>query len=159
MEACVGVDRRILRAFYTQYVAVLLIILVFCVGSVYKQSTQQRQEPELSQEAQLLASVRYPEFFTALESAEISDTGGIKAISEVLTSHDLRGVFAIPAFISGNAQEVATTVGLRAKALRTRAAQDGIPAQAIKIVVVPSRYPSATVYVSFESMELRDVKS
>ena len=37
--ASVGCDRKILKAFYTQYVAVLLILLTFCVGA-YQRSPE-----------------------------------------------------------------------------------------------------------------------
>jgi hypothetical protein len=159
MSGNVGVDRRILRAFYTQYVAVLLILLVFCVGSVCQGTLPHRPATAQPDTRIPLASVRYSEFFQGVDSAEINESGGINAVSQVLRSHDLRGVFAISAPLSGDAQAVAASASLRAKTLRARTSQDHVPAQAIKIVVVPSTHPSGAVTVSFESLEVSDGES
>jgi hypothetical protein len=159
MTGSIGADRRILRAFYTQYVAVLLILLVFCIGSVSKETARHDQGSDSGQAVSPLGTVHYPEFFQAMDSAEINYAGGIKAIYEVLRNHEVRAVFTISAPLLPDPREAATSVSLRAAALRTQAAQDSIPFKAIKVVVVPSAKPSAAVSVSFESLEDRDAES
>jgi hypothetical protein len=159
MTSSIGVDRRILRAFYTQYVAVLLILLVFCVGSVYKGASPNSNRTSSSNTGTAIASARYPEFFRAPDSAEINDAGGIQAVSEVLKSHDLRGVFTIVAPLSGDVDKAVMAARLRARVLKTRMLQDRVPEQAIKVVIVPSAKPLAEVAVVFESLEVLDAES
>lgn len=154
-----GLDRRILRAFYTQYVAVLLMILVFWIGTVYAASPKNAQEERIAETRPAYGSLDYSQFFTAPESAEINNLGGIEAVSEVLKNHDLRGVFAISVALSGDAETAALLVRSRARAIKMRAIQVGVPAKAIKIIVTTSAKPSAAVQVSFESSEVTDVQS
>ncbi len=154
-----AIDRRILGAFYTQYVALLLMLLVFWIGVVYAASPQQVRQLQVADRILPIGSLDYPDFFKAAESAEINSQGGIEAVLEVLQSHDLSGVFTIAVPISGNRQVAATTAYLRARALKMRAAQGGLPAQAIKIIAVPSKKPSTAVHLSFESLEAANAES
>ncbi len=158
----IHIDRRILRAFYIQYVAVLLILLVFCVGSAYRDS---RSVPihlsliDTETPAVPFGSMRYPEFFTSTMSSEIRDHRGAEAVFEVLRNHDVRAVFMISAPISDDSKVVAVAAHTRARTVKARAIQSHVPSEAIQVVIVPSLRPSSEVSVSFESLEVPDATS
>lgn len=85
-----GADRRILRAFYTQYVAVLLIILVFFVAA-FQAASGSKAAPERDE---VLAK---PSFFGDIALSDTAVTDGLTpaderrllAIGEVLRTHDV----------------------------------------------------------------------
>lgn len=86
-----GPDRRILRAFYTQYVAVLLIVLVFFVAAF--QAASSASAPQVSQ----APAMPRAEFFGDIILSDKIITDGIastderalRAIAEVLRNHDV----------------------------------------------------------------------
>lgn len=86
-----GLDRRILRAFYTQYVAVLLIILVFFVAAF--QTASLPKLPHFPERATIARSAAFGEimlseaFLTDGFSAEDHDR--LRALVEVLRAHDV----------------------------------------------------------------------
>lgn len=94
-----GCDRRILKAFYTQYVAVLLIILVFTVGAF--QRTTGRSAAVVTP----IPVIAEPSPIGALEVAQdfddagqlIGDTSQLQAVSTLLAEHDVRAVVTVAA--------------------------------------------------------------
>lgn len=92
-----GCDRRILKAFYTQYVAVLLIILVFTVGAF--QRTTGTSPPAVEP----IAVIEEPPLIGALEIAQdfddagqlAGDTSQLQAVSTLLEEHDVRAVVTV----------------------------------------------------------------
>lgn len=86
-----GLDRRILRAFYTQYVAVLLIVLVFFVAAF-----QTARSPVVSRPSVLATTIRPQAFGEVRLSEEVlingissADSERLAALSEVLKAHDI----------------------------------------------------------------------
>ena len=87
----IGCDRRILRAFYTQYVAVLLILLTFSIAA-FQRATQTAPKAQgvilgVSPEEEI-GTLSIHNLFLA--SGEISsDNTQLKAVAAVLQNHDV----------------------------------------------------------------------
>lgn len=92
-----GCDRRILKAFYTQYVAVLLIILVFTVGA-FQRTT--------GTTAVVTAPIPVLENRPSIGALDIEqdfdddgqlkgDTSQLQAVSTILEAHDVRAVITV----------------------------------------------------------------
>lgn len=85
-----GADRRVLRAFYTQYVAVLLIILVFFVAA-FQVASISKAAPERDD------ALAKPNFFgdvtlsdtVVIDGLTPADERRLVAIGEVLRTHDV----------------------------------------------------------------------
>lgn len=98
METAVTGDRRILRAFYTQYVAVLLIVLTFTIGAFQRTaeaphaqaSSIVRQMPQPSP----IGDIVIPEAFT-LDGAVAAGNERLRAVVQVLEDHDLRATITL----------------------------------------------------------------
>lgn len=91
-------DRRILKAFYTQYVAVLLIILVFTVGAFQRTS----QQPPLSsapepilKESPAIGGLEIAQSFTDLGELGV-DTAELEAVAVVIREHDVKASISLP---------------------------------------------------------------
>jgi hypothetical protein len=91
-------DRRILKAFYTQYVAVLLIILVFTVGAFQRAS--QRDEstarPAMAPKEEVsIGGLQIAQHFDDLGQLG-SDTAQLEAVALVIAEHDVKASIALP---------------------------------------------------------------
>jgi hypothetical protein len=91
-------DRRILKAFYTQYVAVLLIILVFTVGAF--QRTAHIEDPSVRpppapQEAPAIGVLEIVQDFNELGELG-TNTAQLDAVALVVKEHDVKASIAIP---------------------------------------------------------------
>lgn len=92
-----GIDRRILRAFYTQYVAVLLIMLVFCV-TAFHQPTRTNEGEHSGVAGQ---SHNASEDVVKLDMSTLFESDGsvrrehaeLEAVAEMLRNHDLQVEF------------------------------------------------------------------
>lgn len=86
----VSADRKLLKAFYTQYTAVLLIILTFTIGAF--QRTIQAELPIYPSPVwaprATVGSIEISRVFTS-EGGINNDAPQLHAIAEVLTQHDL----------------------------------------------------------------------
>ncbi|MFN4896039.1 MAG: hypothetical protein ACK5GN_01060 [Pseudomonadota bacterium] len=153
-----SVDRRILRAFYTQYISVLLILLVFCIGLV----GSNKQVPGVGR-AQLtnlsdrtaIGSLRLANAFSKDASSELLVAAELSAIRETLLNHDLRGVFTLYMHIGSDHEISAEIAAARVTALRSTLTAQGVPADAVEVLVEPTMLPSSDLQISFESMERR----
>jgi hypothetical protein len=91
-------DRRILKAFYTQYVAVLLIMLVFSVGAFQRTSAQvvnvAPRVPVIAEHP----SIGHLEFVVEFDStgALVRTSDHLDAIAEVIKEHDVRAIVTLP---------------------------------------------------------------
>lgn len=87
----VGCDRRILRAFYTQYVAVLLIVLTFCISAFQRASTgmvaPSLRVAETPSDVTLTSSVVERAF--SEDGTFVADEPRLEAIATILRSHDV----------------------------------------------------------------------
>jgi hypothetical protein len=86
-----GLDRRILKAFYTQYVAVLLIVLVFFVATF-----QIARSPVVARSSALTTTIQPQAFGEIRLSEELlingispADSERLAALAEVLKIHDI----------------------------------------------------------------------
>lgn len=86
-----GLDRRILRAFYTQYVAVLLIILVFFVAA-FQTATAAKStsfpERAITTTSDAFGEVQLSEQFLT-NGFSAGDHERLRALAEVLKTHDV----------------------------------------------------------------------
>jgi hypothetical protein len=94
----IGCDRRILKAFYTQYVAVLLIMLVFTVGA-FQRASQREVAPTSAQTAPLdkaqIGGLEIAQVFNEL-GALGGDTVQLEAVASVIREHDVTASISIP---------------------------------------------------------------
>jgi hypothetical protein len=151
-------DRRILKAFYTQYVAVLLILLVFVVSRF--QGHDQGAEVAPSQRTHKrdmpigVFSLRIP------QDAHLGVTAGqateLNAVAEFVRSHDIRATFRIPVDARSDTrvsealqQSMAYSAQLRDYMLKL-----GVPAQAMRTVLFEAKEATSPVSVTFSSMEV-----
>jgi hypothetical protein len=93
-------DRRILRAFYNQYVAVLLIILVFNIGVAVRPTSKQLPSaaPTIREQVKggnFAGEIILSNLFSEGGSTQIADKSDLLTIEEVLKNHDIRAVFKI----------------------------------------------------------------
>jgi hypothetical protein len=95
--ASVGCDRRILKAFYTQYVAVLLILLTFCIGAYQRKSTAPPPIPQAevaSLPDVILQGMEIAGLFSG-ETLLSSEEPRLAAVASILKSHDLNATVSL----------------------------------------------------------------
>ena len=73
------------RAYWTQYTAVMLIILTFVIGS-FSRATYAR---ELERKAKVIAS---PQDFGVIEISSAAETVVLSSVAQVLLQHDINAV-------------------------------------------------------------------
>jgi hypothetical protein len=97
----IGCDRRILKAFYTQYVAVLLIMLVFTVGA-FQRASQRDAVPTgaqtVSPEKAQIGRLEIAQIFNELGTLG-GDTAQLEAVASVIREHDVTASISIPVSI------------------------------------------------------------
>jgi hypothetical protein len=150
-------DRRILKAFYTQYVAVLLIVLVFVVSGFQGNDQLTRLAPIQGVQAWDVSigavSIRMPddvaEGFSNQMSAELD------AVAEFVRNHDVLATFRIPIAIERDlsASEVVQQSLTRASQFRDYILKHGVPAQAVRTVLFEGPQAATVVSITFSSME------
>ena len=132
-------DRRILKAFYTQYVAVLLIILVFTVGAFQRSSQRDDRGARpaiVPQEAAPIGGIQIAQKFDELGQLG-PDTAQLEAVALVIAEHDVTASIALPV----NMQKIdasGTTVEqslARVSALERFFAERGVGEESLELVV------------------------
>jgi hypothetical protein len=92
-----GCDRRILKAFYTQYVAVLLIILVFTVGAFQRASQSNAVDPALPsapKEVAPIGGLEIAQHFNELGQLDVG-TAELEAVAVVIREHDVKASISL----------------------------------------------------------------
>jgi hypothetical protein len=104
----VGCDRRILKAFYTQYVAVLLIILVFTVGAFQRTTGASASVIEPIPVKEELSPIGTLEIELIFDDAGqlIGDTSQLQAVSTLLEEHDVRAVVTVATHNKGHGTDL-----------------------------------------------------
>lgn len=109
----VGCDRRILKAFYTQYVAVLLIVLTFCIGA-YQRASVRGNFPKAAAVMGMPADVQLTEMNIETlfaEGGELRDGDArLEAVASLLKSHDVNATIVLSAErseLGGNSRDLA----------------------------------------------------
>lgn len=155
-------DRRILKAFYTQYVAVLLILLVFVVSGFQRHPEQAPANPKHygpKRQAPIGAiSINMPEKAHEALSTELA--AKLSAVAEFVRNHDIRATFRIPIAAQHESDADATQMLrqsiARAAQLRGYMVELGVPARAITTVLVDGEESSSSTSVTFSTMEEAD---
>jgi len=159
MSTGATIDRRILKAFYTQYVAVLLILLVFSVGVVAQRGVVRGDYSSKSvakAPIKVIGSIKCAEVFSNAASPEIVNSQDLAAVVETLLNHDLRGVFTLYIPVGGNAHDTSLSALARVKLLREYLNGLGVPEEAYRFALITSVEASSEVAVAFESPEVSD---
>jgi hypothetical protein len=134
-----GCDRRILKAFYTQYVAVLLIVLVFTLGA-FQRATHSGEVASLNAKA----TFGSPQVGAMTLSDVFSENGSIVgehaqllALVAVLREHDLRVALVIPKTVSFRTESNQDTVSSlkQIEALEAFFSAHAIADQSVRFVI------------------------
>lgn len=142
-------DRRILRAFYTQYVAVLLIVLTFTVGAFQRTHAAVASPPALRRAplAAPIGTLSVEGVFT--ESGTVrSESSQLAAVAQLLRSHDVNAQVTIlveridfDSEASFFARMVRQVEGIR-EFFQTH----GVPAAAVQVQVVAETVETRSPY-------------
>lgn len=154
----VSPDRRILKAFYTQYVAVLLIVLVFVVSGF--QPSDGREDVSLKQPHDLGRPIGAMHLHTPRTiSDEVPEAlaAELRALVVLMKSHDIRVTFRVPvARLSDDTEDKGFQEALTyAKQLRSYMIKNGVPADAVR-TVLSEESNGMTASLIFSSMEERN---
>jgi hypothetical protein len=92
-----GCDRRILKAFYTQYVAVLLIMLVFSVGAFQRTSALSIKPAPIVPVIVERPSIGSFDFTVEFDSAGslVRTSDDLDAIADVIREHDVKAIVTL----------------------------------------------------------------
>jgi hypothetical protein len=150
-----AVDRRILRAFYTQYVSVLLIVLVFGIWtfqlSAVQPSTAAPRVSSVAPTAPPVGVLHIEDPFEVGATVTLRSSAELEAIAETLRNHDLRATFRFKnALQDAQTDIVATTMLLRLEALRAFFQAQGVPADAVTVALGSGFGDGAKTEISFE---------
>lgn len=162
MSRDLTVDRRILKAFYTQYVAVLLIVLVSSIGlasqgieRVKRDAVSDTREPAEA----AFGEMKLMGLFSGQGSSQLYDGRELEAIVEMLRNHDVRTTFTVYAPSHADMRESFMVAVSRARSIRVHVEDAKVPAHTVRFVVAPASDPAVHAKVSFASMEASDESS
>lgn len=137
--ASVGCDRRILKAFYSQYVAVLLIVLTFCIGAFQRASASAppAQAVWVAVPAEVGVASAVVDGAFSEDGTLAAEHPRLEAIATLLKSHDLSATAVISVSRSSLEQSAASarTLGLKLEQLEQFLLARGVPRDAMKITV------------------------
>lgn len=162
MTGSATVDRKILRAFYTQYVSVLLVVLVVSIRDAQRDLAHPSSASVQAARTQLpvpVGTMELREIFVSDTSAELDNGRELEAVLETLKNHDLRAIFTLNAPLSSSSLDGFRLAIARARAIRSRVVGLRIPSEALRVVVGSTANSVSQASVSFESMEVADEDS
>lgn len=155
-------DRRILKAFYTQYVAVLLIILVFTAGGFNNAGAVRAVLAGSESKKSILPigeiDIRLPTVWGDNPSEQ--QTVALLAVSEVLKNHDVLATLTISSSAVG-AQEKdrAFNDAVRyAELFRSFLLENGVPADTLTTIVNTAARGDARALITFSPVGGKDEK-
>jgi len=144
-------DRRILKAFYTQYVAVLLIILVFSVGAFQRATLTSPPLAPRVPNAESIGSLNvFPDFDSL--GALVGESAELKAIASLVREHDIRAIVTLSASIRDDNPELSEIERdlARLDALRGYFLSQGLSDAAFQFVLGAASAQEGEVTVQFE---------
>jgi hypothetical protein len=158
--ASVGCDRRILKAFYTQYVAVLLILLTFCVGA-YQRASQSARLPVIHEPAILTPVHEGPRRIASMTMENVFDDGGeipakephLFAVAAFVKSHDVRAVVSLSVarrYLDTNPGLLDTLIA-RVDAIESFLLLQAVPPDAFVVRVITEGGEGRVITVDFEN--------
>jgi hypothetical protein len=154
----VVVDRSILKAFYTQYVAVLLIMLVFTIAArAPKQKHSQYSETKDMPEAAALMGTMMLHNPEMLEGdLPFKESAELDAVGEILRNHDLRALFRISLKQQEGHNAEARFRGAlsRVEEIKRYLLNQNVDPLAVRIAVEDGVSQEAKILVDFESVEV-----
>lgn len=153
-QATTTCDRRILKAFYTQYVAVLLIILVFTVGAFQRASRNDDRSalpPMAPQEAPSIGGLKIAQDFNELGQLG-ADTAQLEAVALVIKEHDVRALISLPVSMQKIDSPLATVEQSLARiaSLERFFAERGVGEDSLELVLGGPDASEGALSVSFE---------
>lgn len=150
-------DRRILKAFYTQYVAVLLILLVFAVAAFQSPQTpiQTVQALTTTDVPVSIGEMRVLNLFDVGDDTTIQRSGQLDAIAEIVKSHDVRAIFHVRVARQGSeeAWSAFRRALRRADAIRAYMLGRAVMPSAVRAVAEDGEGERELISVKFESEE------
>ena len=161
------VDRRILKAFYTQYVAVLLIILVFCVAGSRRLERFTPTHKTLSLPVNLTQSITNSRIgtrvlsnpFDSINPQILRESAELKAIAEALRSHDIRAKFEVGFTLHTTRSAAEKSLDLQSALQRVAVLKEffkleQVPTNAVGFLINDGiEAEKGGLFVAFESME------
>jgi len=158
--ASAGCDRRILRAFYTQYVAVLLILLTFCIGAFQRASTAapsvapQPAAPKPVPQQIALADMHIPDPFS--DAAAIAPGHAqLKAVAMFVKSHDVHAALelSIDRAKLKASPELIAEVAARAEALEDFLLRESVPPGSFSVTIGAGVGDGRSVVARFSALK------
>ena len=157
--ASVGCDRRILKAFYTQYVAVLLILLTFCVGA-YQRATQSARMPVVKETPSVFVPREAPVRIAEMTLENVFDGGTVivrehpqlAAVAVFIKSHDVHARISLPVtrgYLEAN-PDLLNTLVARVDAAESFLLSQGVPPDAFVVRVTTDGGEGRSLVVHFE---------
>lgn len=152
-----GCDRSILKAFYTQYVAVLLIILVFSVGAFQRASANTKTPVSVNPLLVTSPSIGGLDFEVDFNRPGdlARNSPELGAIVDVLKEHDLRARVTLPNPTGDDSSTLAEVeeVLIRIEALRSYFESRGLSESDVHLFVGGAEARPGKVTVQFEEVE------
>jgi hypothetical protein len=134
----VGADRKLLKAFYTQYTAVLLIILTFTIGAFQRTLAHEKAPVTVPVWAprSLIGEVKLLKVFTS-DGSLVAQPDQLAAIAEVLTQHDLIARVTVSVGELGLTEGAASLrrARVRLQAIKNFMLTKGVPHHALLLVI------------------------
>lgn len=152
----VASNRDVLKAFYTQYVAVLLIVLVFCVGA-FQRSTKL----VLTHQGAVTTTKGAPAIATLRVSPEFDDNGGLVVIPAELSAavalvreHDVRARIELHIGHDDGGQELSAIERSLAQieSLRAYLLSDGLNNSDLTFALTETKDALEHVSINFEEV-------
>jgi len=152
-------DKRILKAFYTQYISVLLIILVFTagrVGSVRKQDFIPKMIVEEKSATLGAVSIRTGADASGTLSEEADSA--LEAVSKVLLNHDVTATvkISVNSHPDSDAQLQLERALATSHKFRAVLVEHGVPEHAVRSVIVRGGAETGAASISFSPSEELD---
>ncbi len=149
-------DKRILKAFYTQYISVLLIILVFTVGSASgTREKTSKQEATYQEEKVALGAISIPGGVDASGTLSPDAVSALEAVSKVLLNHDVTATVRVPvgSHHDSDGRSHIENALTHSHKFRAFLLERGVPVAAVKSVIARDTKETGVASISFSPSE------
>jgi hypothetical protein len=155
-----GCDRRILKAFYTQYVAVLLIMLTFTIGAFQRATQAPMASPQAASSIEELAP--FGEFVIAelfgVDGSVPQDNQKLLALASIVRNHDVAITLGLSLpRLSFEADSSSVRRALRRiQALENFFVREQVPLTAVRFIATNSTSPENDLSVKVAAAEAEE---